>query len=445
MEAYVNIQTAYSNRTELNMESMEVVYRDKEHIKQLIKAVISGRLTKEKIAGKKILLKPNWVLHDKSEKDKICLRTHDAFLLAALELLLEMKPARIVLGDAPVQGCNWERMLTAKFVEKVNHLSEQYKVPVLIKDFRRVSYNPETNQLEQNRNAIEDFIIFDVGKRSYLEEVSDDKRSPFRVTNYDPERLAESHRKGVHKYCITRELFDADVVITVPKIKTHQKAGLTNALKILVGVNGDKDFLPHHRKGALGDGGDCYPGKNPLRKISENVLDYANKRIGKSSYKSLLRFSALFWRASFPRKYQNTAAGWYGNDTTWRMVLDINQVVLYGKSDGTLSETVQRELYSLCDGIVAGQGDGPLKPEPLALGVVAFSNDAAFMDIVAAHLMGMEVDKISLLRNAKEWLKDKKCVLMLNNQQAEIKDLEKYAVKAVMPPGWVNYDKIQKP
>ena len=263
MEAYVNIQTAYSNRTELNMESMEVVYRDKEHIKQLIKAVISGRLTKEKIAGKKILLKPNWVLHDKSEKDKICLRTHDAFLLAALELLLEMKPASVVLGDAPVQGCNWERMLSAKFVEKVNHLSEQYKVPVLIKDFRRVSYNPETNQLEQNRNAIEDFIIFDVGKRSYLEEVSDDERSPFRVTNYDPGRLAESHRKGVHKYCITKELFDADVVITVPKIKTHQKAGLTNALKILVGVNGDKDYLPHYSI----DGGET--SKNAEKKFQD--------------------------------------------------------------------------------------------------------------------------------------------------------------------------------
>jgi uncharacterized protein (DUF362 family) len=91
-----------------------------------------------------------------------------------------------------------------------------------------------------------------VGKRSYLEEVSDDERSPFRVTNYDPGRLAESHRKGVHKYCITKELFDADVVITVPKIKTHQKAGLTNALKILVGVNGDKDLFTTSTQGCLG-------------------------------------------------------------------------------------------------------------------------------------------------------------------------------------------------
>ena len=444
MESYVNIQTAFKNRSELNEEGMAAVYSDKEYLKQLITAAISGRLSKENIAGMKILLKPNWVLHDKTKKDEICLRTHDAFLLAALEILLEMKPAKIVLGDAPVQGCNWNRMLSSVFIEEVNQLSEKYKVPVIIKDFRRVIYNPETNQLEQNWNAIEDFIIFDLGKRSYLEEVSDDERSPFRVTNYNPERLAESHRKGVHKYCITRELFDADVVITVPKIKTHQKAGMTNALKILVGVNGDKDFLPHHRKGALGDGGDCYPGKNPLRKVSEDILDYANTKIGKSTYKPLLHLSAALWKASRPDNEQNLAAGWYGNDTTWRMVLDINQVVLYGKSDGTLSDTVQRELYSLCDGIVAGQGNGPLKPEPLALGVVAFSNDAAFMDIVAGQLMGMEVEKISLLRNAKDWLKDKLCLLTVNQKQTEISDLEKYTVKAIMPPGWLNYDKNKK-
>ncbi len=423
---------------------MEAVYRNKECLRQLISAVISGRLTKQIITGKKILLKPNWVMHDKTESDKLCLRTNDAFLLTAFELILEMSPAQIVLGDAPVQGCSWERMLSEEFVENVGQLSSQYNVPVLIKDFRRVIYNPETNKLAQNQNTIEDFIIFDLGSRSYLEEVSDDGRSPFRVTNYDPGRLAESHRKGVHKYCITKELFDADVVITVPKIKTHQKAGLTNALKILVGVNGDKDFLPHHRKGALGDGGDCYPGKNPLRKVSEDILDFANTKIGKSSYKPLLHLSAALWRASKPNNEQNVAAGWYGNDTTWRMVLDINQVVLYGKPDGTLSDTIQRELFSLIDGIVAGQGDGPLKPDPLALGVVAFSNNAAYMDIVAGHLLGMEVEKISLLRNAKEWLKDQDCLLTINEHQAEINDLKNLSVKAIMPPGWLNYDKRQK-
>ena len=117
-------------------------------------------------------------------------------------------------------------------------------------------------------------MIFDVGTQSYLEPITTSENR-FRVTNYNPDRLVNSHRKGVHKYCIAKDVFDVDIVISLPKIKTHQKAGLTNAMKILVGVNGDKDFLPHHRLGAKGYGGDCYPEYNLLRSCSEWCLDTA--------------------------------------------------------------------------------------------------------------------------------------------------------------------------
>ncbi|MEA4936927.1 MAG: DUF362 domain-containing protein [Paludibacter sp.] len=417
MEAYTNIQTTYTYTSELNEDNMATVYSNEEYLKEIISTVMSNHLTKEKITGKKILLKPNWVSHNKVEKDEVCLRTNDAFLLAALEVLLQMQPKEIVLGDAPIQGCQWNKMLNTEFLSKVDYLSKKYGIYVNIKDFRRVIFNTEINQLEQDKNTIEDFIIFDIGEKSYLENVSDDSRSLFRVTSYDPSRLAISHKKGTHKYCITKELFDADVVITVPKIKTHQKVGLTNALKILVGVNGDKDFLPHHRRGSIEEGGDCYPNKNLFRKLSENILDYANTKIGKDSYKALLKISNIFWRISRPNAEQNLAAGWYGNDTTWRMVLDINQIVLYGKSDGTIADNLQRELYSLCDGIIAGQGNGPLNPEPLPLGIVAFSNNSALMDIVAGYLMGMNIEKIPLLKNAVKWLENKEISVSLNKKK----------------------------
>ena len=34
----------------------------------------------------------------------------------------------------------------------------------------------------------------------------------------------------------------------------------------------------------------------------------------------------------------------------WRMVMDLNTIVNFGKKDGTISKTPQRLLYSLCDG-----------------------------------------------------------------------------------------------
>lgn len=440
MSAFVCFKTVYSVKNDRNIDYLNAIYTDPVRLIELVHSVIDGYLTSDKIKNKKVLLKPNWVLHNKIETDELCLRTNDNFLLAALEVILEMKPAKIVIGDAPIQGCNWDKMISLSFKEKVNNLSARYGVEIIIKDFRRVAYDPLTNQLTKNRNSLDNFIIFDLGEKSYLEPICDSNKSLFRVTNYDPDRLAESHQKGVHKYCITKELFDADVVITIPKVKTHQKTGLTNALKILVGVNGDKDYLPHHRKGGTASGGDCYPGSHPLRSLSENILDLANRNIGKKIYKPLLHLSASFWKASVPDSVHNTAAAWYGNDTTWRMVLDLNQLVTFGRADGTLADTAQRELYSLCDGIIAGQGDGPLKPDPLALGIVSFSNNAALNDIAVANLMGMEVKMIPLLRNAQNQINETDCELIFNNEIVTKADLEKYAVKATMSPGWLKYD-----
>ena len=442
MSAFVCFKTVYSVKNDLNIDYLKTIYTDLDSLKELIHSVMDGYLASYKIENKKVLLKPNWVLHNKIETDELCLRTHDNFLLAALEVILEMKPAKIVIGDAPIQGCNWDKMISFSFKEKVNKLSARYGVEIIIKDFRRVAYDPLTNQLTKNRNSLDNFIIFDLGEKSYLEPICDSNKSLFRVTNYDPDRLAESHHQGVHKYCITKELFDADVVITIPKVKTHQKTGLTNALKILVGVNGDKDYLPHHRKGGTASGGDCYPGSHPLRSLSENILDLANRNIGKKIYKPLLHLSASFWKASVPDSVHNTAAAWYGNDTTWRMVLDLNQLVTFGRADGTLADTAQRELYSLCDGIIAGQGDGPLKPDPLALGIVSFSNNAALNDIAVAILMGMEVKMIPLLRNAQNQINETDCELIFNNEIVTKADLEKYAVKATMSPGWLKYDQL---
>lgn len=64
-------------------------------------------------------------------------------------------------------------------------------------------------------------------------------------------------------------------------------------MKILVGVNGDKDYLPHHRLGAKGYGGDCYPGYNILRSCSEYLLDMSNRHIGEKRADGLVVYQPL--------------------------------------------------------------------------------------------------------------------------------------------------------
>ena len=93
-------------------------------------------------------------------------------------------------------------------------------------------------------------------------------------------RLAvhENHQIGRHRYLIAREIIEADLVINLPKLKSHKKSCVTGALKNLIGINGNKEFLPHHRKGGSESGGDCYEGGSSLKLAAENLYDFANRR-----------------------------------------------------------------------------------------------------------------------------------------------------------------------
>ena len=43
--------------------------------------------------------------------------------------------------------------------------------------------------------------------------------------------------------------------------------------------------------------------------------------------------------------------GWFGNDTCWRMVLDLNRVLRYGAGDGTMRDGRRRRVFNLADAI----------------------------------------------------------------------------------------------
>jgi uncharacterized protein (DUF362 family) len=436
---FVNIRTVFDPGPR-SIDALSRIYNDLGRLGEVIEDVAQPVLNDEKLAGKKILLKPNWVRHDRVPSDEICLRTHDSFLLATLTAVLKRQPKAVLIGDAPIQGCHWSKVVTPQLREKIASLEEAYSVPVSIKDFRRVTFDPALNDAKEDRRPMDDYLIFDVGSDSFLEPITEEGKNNFRVTVYNPDRFIESHTKGMHKYCITRDLFDADLVISLPKVKTHQKAGITAALKNIVGLNGDKDFLPHHRIGGTGRGGDCYPGDNRVRYLAELAYDEANRNKGGLLFSVWTRLAALLWRLSLPTQYDRPGAGWHGNDTTWRMVMDLNKIVHFGTADGRLASSKQRELYSLSDGIIAGQGDGPLSPDPLPLGVVGFTNSSALHDFCMAHLMGMRVGRLPLVGAAMEFMKSADQRISLNGEDGGIEDLMFHSMVAIMPPGWAGYE-----
>jgi len=436
LNSFVKIETLYNDAADRSVSNLSRLYKNHVFLVAKVSSLLSNTLTKKEIKGKKVLLKPNWVRHSANESDELCMRTHDSILLAVLDIMLQHEPLSVLIGDAPIQGCHWDKVVRKDLSAQIDNLSDKYGIPVRIKDFRRVTFEPSKNNPLHERNPLSDYLLFDLGKESHLEDITPTGENKFRVTNYNPDRMRKAHSKGKHVYCITKELFDADVVISLPKVKTHQKTGLTAALKNIVGFNGDKDYLPHHRFGGTGFGGDCYPGKNYLRYGSELLLDFANRRQGKAIFRLSYKTSNALWKLSLPGRKHHISAGWYGNDTTWRMVLDLNKIITYGKSDGSLSKDSQRQLFSISDGIIGGQGDGPLKPTPVALGVIAFTNNSGMNDQALAILMGYEPSKIPLLKYVPE---ESDTSIYWNGGGTTLNKLKEHAIETQPPPGWISY------
>jgi len=204
MHGFLNIQTVYDSMRERNVDSLSSVYENKYKLDEIIDKVIRDSPLRMAVKNKKVLLKPNWVSHSLRSGDELCLRTNDYFVGAVLRAVLRMDPSEVIIGDAPIQGCRWDRMITMSFIERINILSREFNVPIEIRDFRRRTYILSENKAISDVRPLSEYLIFDLGMNSFLEPVTIEGSTRFRVTNYDPNRMSGAHSKGIHKYCITR-------------------------------------------------------------------------------------------------------------------------------------------------------------------------------------------------------------------------------------------------
>ena len=355
--------------------------------------------------GARVVVKPNWVLHENRGPWGLGPLVTDPGLIQALvEGVLAAGPARVVVGDAPLQGCDLERLLGDTGLDRWA-ADLQTREPAFegVRDFRRTTceFRYGVRVAREDQQPESDFVLFDLGAESLLEPVTDMKGS-FRVTQYDPRKMRQTHAPGRHCYLVARAIVEADVVVNVPKLKTHCKAGITSALKNLVGINGNKEFLPHHRVGGSRHGGDCYPGGSVLKRAIEVALDQSNlaSAPGTRAFAWSATGDVLGRIAQLMGDEVGVEGAWSGNDTVWRTCLDLNRILNYGRTDGTLAETPQRRVLHVVDAMVAGQGDGPLAAEPLELGLLLGGGNPAAVDWVGAHLLGYDPHRVALAREA---------------------------------------------
>ena len=94
------------------------------------------------------------------------------------------------------------------------------------------------------------------------------------------------------------------------------------------------------------------------------------------------------------------SGNWYGNDTTWRMVIDLNRILMYADKSGHLQDNPARRIFCIVDGIVGGEGNGPLDPTPKPAGLVLAGTNPVAVDLVCARLMGFDYKRLPMLRRA---------------------------------------------
>lgn len=312
--------------------------------------------------GDKVFIKPNWVASRWREScphtDTLySVITHPQVIEAVADYVAEALQGQgeIIIGDNPSIDADFSELLEFTRIEK---LKDKYDVPVSILDLRPLicdnlkNYGKKDLMVRQKGDP-SGTIEVNLGKESLFYKI-DPKR--FRGVFDEREETVASHTGETQLYTYAKSFYDADVFISIPKLKTHQKVGATLNLKGLVGTITNKNQLVHWQVGYPEIQGDEYPNQEA-------------------------------YEAGMKAKVKHRGA-WPGNDTIWRMVVDIYKAM----------KKKERKYLSVVDGIIAGEGQGPFCVTSKNANTLIVGEDLLAVDIAAARYMGFDPAKVRYLQ-----------------------------------------------
>ena len=370
--------------------------------------------------GDTVLIKPNLVMHKNGNQagGTDCLYTQPDVVAPVVDYVLKALngSGKVIIGDAPMQECDFEKLLHDSGYLSLIQYYEEKNLPVSMVDFRGLHSNVSdgVHYAVENKNA--KGVIVSLDTESDFSNLTDSELSKMRITNYDPRILPKHHNTEKHEYYISSYVLDADVIINMPKPKTHRKAGVTISLKNLVGANTRKEFLPHHMKGSTNQGGDEYLYKNIVHELRSNLRDKRNIAQAEKRYRTakiIGKIIGITDKILRIQRIEYSEGSWYGNDTISRTISDINRIVLYADKTGKLQDTPQRKELVIADMIVSGEKEGPVAPSPKNIGIIAGGENLVCFDEAVAMLMGFEINKIPTLKRCRQ--KTGKYALLASN------------------------------
>ena len=417
-------------------------------------------------SGDKVLIKPNFVLsHHNKKGDLFSIITHPSVIRAVIDYcFIALKGnGQIIIADAPQMDCNFNTLLKNTNLLSIQKLYKEMKgFEIKIIDLRNFWLDNDLNDvvasIEKREKLLGDPLgskIVNLGEKSEFYEIKNWNR--FYGADYNRGETIRHHHDDIQEYMISRTVLSSDVIISIPKLKVHKKTGVTLNAKGLVGINTNKNYLIHYMLGIPDEGGDQFP--NRLLSFRERLII----KLQRILYDKLLapknmRLEKIYVRIThFYKKYLKYIVGtvpkqkrlldggnWYGNDTTWRMVVDLVKIIYFADSEGKFHSYPQRKIFSIIDGIIGGEKEGPLIPDSKKSGVVIAGFNPIAVDIGATRLMGFDWKKLKiyneLIKNEDFdfFLDDpNKIKLFSNFYKEDISKVDKNNCLNFIPPfGW---------
>lgn len=394
--------------------------------------------------GNTVLLKPNFVRHFNKKGDVRNLITHGSLIRAVIDYVyIALKgKGRIIIADGPMNETDFNKIIDLAGLEQIRRFyKEKAGFDVEIYDLRQEAVVRQGDKVVKKIK-----LKGDPAGYAYVELKEE---SEFKKGCLDPDSLSgpESrqdsmssyHSETRDSYLISNTLLNSDVVINLPKMKTHKRSGVTLSLKNMVGITGDRNWLPHFSRPF------CAKRKEGPERLyamlARTMFKFTKKCVGiliwpfKDSLKQAIGLT----------KGHMQKGDWHGNDVIWRMIIDLARIVSYADKKGIIRKDRQRRLFIIVDGIIAGEGEGPLDTKSKKSGVLIAGFSDFCVDVVTSRLMGFDplkipkfkkISKESLSRLCNFDFRKIKCVSNIKEWDKYLSDFTGSCLDFKAHPGW---------
>ena len=406
--------------------------------------------------GDRVFIKPNLVSHRNPVGSVEAIITQGSVIRAVLDyafIALSGKGS-IAIGDAPFFDTDFDEVIRLTGLgEVVSYYREAAGMDIGLHDLRNERGQVRLGALRKKPLSGDPlgYTAVDLkGDSAHQEIIGQCDR--FRLGYYDRHDIAKHHNPEKNEYPIANSILHADVVINIPKLKTHGKAGLTCALKNLIGINVYKGWLPHHRAGSAEIGGDDYEHSDLRQDLMCRLKDEIPTRKSIISMIPLRAACGVLFYSKYiaPFRADGPGGSWRGNDTIPRTISDLNRILFYADKNGTMQMMPQRRTFVLVDALTAGEREGPMRNSVKKCGMLVAGHNPVAVDLTCSMIMGFDHSRIPtfkyILRDGKYpiFYGTPDDIQILAQGCKHIRDVpDQYNCHFVPADGWGNYIEYQ--